>query len=93
MIAKSSDGLTRLSLESAKEQLDALKTYRDGIKDYTNGVKKASDGSSKLKEGTDQLEEGTEELMKAFDMETSNLTQFLKADDNIRIGAAAGDQG
>ena len=30
--------------------------------------------------------------MKAFDMETSNLTQFLKADDNIRIGAAAGDQ-
>ena len=50
---KSSDGLTRLSLESAKEQLDALKTYRDGIKAYTNGVKKASDGSSKLKEGTD----------------------------------------
>ena len=78
--------------ESAKEQLDALKTYRDGIKAYTNGVKKASDGSSKLKEGTDQLEEGTKELMKAFDMETSNLTQFLKADDNIRIGAAAGDQ-
>lgn len=92
LITKSSDGLTRLSLESAKEQLDALKTYRDGIKAYTNGVKKASDGSSKLKEGTDQLEEGTEELMKAFDMETSNLTQFLKADDNIRIGAAAGDQ-
>lgn len=92
LIAKSSDGLTRLSLESAKEQLDALKTYRDGIKAYTNGVKKASDGSSKLKEGTDQLEEGTKELMKAFDMETSNLTQFLKADDNIRIGAAAGDQ-
>lgn len=40
LIAKSSDGLTRLSLESAKEQLDALKTYRDGIKAYTNGVKK-----------------------------------------------------
>lgn len=38
------------------------------------------------------MEEGTKELMKAFDMETSNLTQFLKADDNIRIGAAAGDQ-
>ena len=37
LIAKSSDGLTRLSLESAKEQLDALKTYRDGIKAYTNG--------------------------------------------------------
>lgn len=31
------------------------------------------------------MEEGTKELMKAFDMETSNLTQFLKADDNIRI--------
>ena len=92
LIAKSSDGLTRLSLESAKEQLDALKTYRDGIKAYTNGVKKASDGSNKLKEGTDKLEEGTEELMKAFDMETSNLTQFLKASDNTRIGAAADDQ-
>ena len=65
---------------------------KDGIKAYTNGVKKASDGSNKLKEGTDQLEEGTEELMKAFDMETSNLTQFLKADDNTRIGAAADDQ-
>lgn len=45
LIAKSSDGLTRLSLESAKEQLDALKTYRDGIKAYTNGVKKASDNT------------------------------------------------
>lgn len=65
---------------------------KDGIKAYTNGVKKASDGSNKLKEGTEQLEEGTEELMKAFDMETSNLTQFLKADDNTRIGAAADDQ-
>mgnify|MGYP002233044281 CR=1 FL=1 len=41
-------------------------------------LKKASDGSSKLKEGTDQLEEGTKELMKAFDMETSNLTQIFK---------------
>ncbi|WP_410076304.1 ABC transporter permease, partial [Anaerostipes sp.] len=92
LITKSNDGLTRLSLESAKEQLDALKTYRDGIKAYTNGVEKASDGSKKLKKGTDRLEEGTEELMKAFDMETSNLTQFLKADDNTRIGAAANDQ-
>ena len=92
LIAKSNDGLTRLSLESAKEQLDALKTYRDGIKAYTNGVEKVSDGSKKLKKGTDRLEEGTEELMKAFDMETSNLTQFLKADDNTRIGAAANDQ-
>ena len=92
LIAKSNDGLTRLSLESAKEQLDALKTYRNGIKAYTNGVEKASDGSKKLKKGTDRLEEGTEELMKAFDMETSNLTQFLKADDNTRIGAAANDQ-
>lgn len=92
LMQKTNDGLTRLSLESAKEQLDALKAYRDGIKAYTNGVKKASDGSNKLKEGTDQLEDATEELMKAFDLETSNLTQFLKAKDNPRIGAAGDDQ-
>ena len=92
LMQKTNDGLTRLSLESAKEQLDALKAYRDGIKAYTDGVKKVSDGSSKLKEGTDKLEDATEELMEAFDLETSNLTQFLKAEDNTRIGAAADDQ-
>ena len=75
-----------------KESLDSLKEFKDGIASYTQGVGDASSGAGKLHEGISDMKEFTDELIeKEFVIDIDNLTSFLKASENGRIEAAAGD--
>ena len=77
--------------EELKEGFGPL--YETYLKDYTEGVADAEEGAGKLADGTKELKEQTDELMdKYFAIDISNLTMFLKAEDNLRIGAAGDDQ-
>lgn len=56
-------------------------------------MSKASKGAGKLQKGTNKLKNKTDDIIdEYFSFDLSNLTQFLKAADNPRIGAAAEDQ-
>ena len=93
MYQKSDNALFRLELSSVKEQLIGLQAYKDGVDEYTEGVSKASKGAGKLQKGTNKLKNKTDDIIdEYFSFDLSNLTQFLKAADNPRIGAAAEDQ-
>lgn len=75
-----------------KESLDSIAAFRQGIRDYTENAEKAAKGSAELSDGTGELEEKTQELLdEFFDIDIDNLTSFMTASDNIRIGGAAGD--
>lgn len=99
-ITKLNDGAQELyeGLGELKECEDDLKEgfgplYETYLKDYAEGVADAEEGAGKLAEGTKELKEQTDELLdKYFDIDISNLTMFLKAEDNPRIGAAGNDQ-
>lgn len=79
-------------LAELKSSLDALAEFRQGIYDYTDGNKNAADGSAALADGAAELKDNTDELLdKVFGIDIENLTAFVKAEDNIRIAAAAGD--
>lgn len=79
-------------LKSLKEMLDGLNTYVNGTVDYTNGVSKAYDGSDELADGIKELETETDKVIdEFFDVDIDNLTSFVKASENPRIAAAAGD--
>ena len=52
-----------------------------------------ADGGEELADGTRQMKDALEELAdRYFDVDLSNLTHFVRASDNPRIGAAADDQ-
>ena len=93
-LSESSDSAVfRLKAGMTLDSLNQLKQYKDGIRSYTGGVTEAADGSQELYDGTLKLQEQTQELMNQyFDVDIENLTQFMTADDNPRIKAAAGDQ-
>ena len=75
-----------------KASLDSLKQFRDGISDYTGGVADAAEGAGKLYDGIDEMKKFTDEVIeKEFVIDIDNLTSFLKASENGRIEAAAGD--
>ena len=75
-----------------KDSLDSIAAFRQGIREYTENAEKAAEGSAELADGTAELEENTQELLdEIFDIEIHNLTSFMTASDNIRIGGAAGD--
>ena len=79
-------------LAALKSSLDELAEFRQGIYDYTDGAASAADGSAELADGVGELQDNMDELLdEVFDMEIENLTSFVKAEDNIRIAAAAGD--
>lgn len=87
------NAVLRLKIQSILEQLKQVKSYKDGIFEYTEGVEKTEDGSKDLYDGMKELQEETDEMLDAyFDVDVSNLTQFLKAEDNPRIKASADDQ-
>ncbi|MBR1562117.1 MAG: ABC transporter permease [Ruminococcus sp.] len=77
---------------SIKESLDSLKHFKDGIGEYTDGVNKSASGAGKLYDGIDDMKQFTDEIIeKEFVIDIDNLTSFLKASENGRIEAAAGD--
>ena len=79
-------------LTELKSSLDELAEFRQGIYDYTDGTATAADGSAALADGVTELQENTDELLdEVFKLDIENLTSFVKAEDNIRIAAAAGD--
>ena len=93
MKADSDNALFRLKLNSVIEELKALKSYKDGVDTYTDAVGETADGSGELNDGIAELKDQSDELFDTyFQVEKSNLTFFLTADENPRIGAAADDQ-
>lgn len=71
----------------------AANSFVVSLKEYTDGVEEVTDGAKELSEGVDELNEQTDELLdEYFEIDLSNLTMFLKAEDNPRIGAAGDDQ-
>ncbi|MBR1817120.1 MAG: FtsX-like permease family protein [Lachnospiraceae bacterium] len=79
-------------LEGLKASLDSLMEFKNGIYDYTGGVNEAAEGTGELYDGVSDAMEDVDELLdEIFDIDIDNLTNFITADDNIRIEAAAGD--
>ena len=77
---------------SLKASLDSIAAFKKGIADYTSGVGEAAKGSGELYSGVDKMKKFTDDLVeKEFVLDVDNLTSFIKAGDNARIAAAAGD--
>lgn len=92
-ITEADSALLRMNLSAVLKELQALKEYKDGVKEYAQGVDRSAEGSEELAEGIRDLKEGIDKQMKQyFEAEMNNLTQFLTAEDNPRIGASADDQ-
>lgn len=90
---RNDNGIVRLSIGSLLDQLTMLKSYKDGIVKYTDGVGEAADGAGKLSDGVRKLKKGTDKLVdKYFDISLSNMTEFVTAEENMRIGATTDDQ-
>lgn len=69
-----------------------LSDFKNGIYDYTEVVGEAADGTGQLYDGVSDAMEDVDELLdEIFDIDIDNLTNFITADDNIRIEGAAGD--
>ena len=99
------DGAKELS-DGADELNDALRkiTDEDGEssaavllsflpKNVMDAFEEMADGSDDLADGMRGMRDAIEELSdKYFDIDESNLTRFVRAEDNPRIGAAADDQ-
>ncbi len=89
------DGLTELEngVEELVEGMEALTVYPTGMVSLDEGMLSALEGAEALSEGIGELSSETEAFLEAYlDTEISNLTQYLSAKDNPRIGAAAADQ-
>lgn len=81
-----------VELVNLKSVLNSLEEYCDGTKEYTDGVHDANIGSSDLAEGIGELKDETDDLIdEYFNIDIDNLTSFVTAEDNPRIGAAADD--
>ena len=82
----------RDSLQKAKDTLADLEDFREGIIEYTDAVSEIADGSKELRDGVRELQEEADDMIEEyFTFDIDNLTQFLIAEDNPRIDAAAGD--
>ena len=86
------DATLRDSLKDAKSTLADLEDFREGIIEYTDAVEEIADGSRELRDGVQELQDEANDMIdEYFTFDIDNLTQFLKAEDNPRIDAAAGD--
>lgn len=92
MINSSESAMMQFALKDTKNQLSDLKEYKDGIRDYTDGVDELYDGLDDMADGVAELDESSEEALEEFDFELSNLTMFLKYEDNPRIYATKNDK-
>lgn len=89
------DGIADLQEGSEElfDGLDELAQVKTGLAALDDGIVSARDGAEKLADGITELKDETDELWdEYFNLEISNLTQLVKAEDNYRIGAAAEDQ-
>lgn len=91
-LADQEGGLAALSITRVRKSLEGIKEFKDGIGDYTDAVTEAGDGAQELADGVDELKTQTDDFLEDYDTELANLTLFLTAEDNSRIGGAADDQ-
>ncbi len=93
------DGIGELS-EGASELADGLTEIDDAVSTFSSlltgdlgtGITAAKDGAIALSEGIDELQERATELLdEIYTIDVDNLTSFVESEDNVRIGAAAGD--
>lgn len=88
-----SNAIVKLSMKNLLETLAELKVFSDGVYDYTDGASEAASGSDELYDGMKELKDETDEVIdEVWDADAGNLMTFLKAEDNVRIQAASGDQ-
>ena len=92
LIEASPSQVMKSTLEDTKKQLSDLKEYKDGISDYTDGVDELYDGLDDMADGVADMDESVEDALEEFDFELSNLTMFLKYEDNPRIYATKNDK-
>lgn len=79
-------------LREVEDSLDSLKEFSDGIAEYTDGVSDAAEGADELADGTGEMRNSIDELLdEIFEVDLYNLTSFVTAENNVRIGAAAED--
>lgn len=79
-------------LKALKTTLNSFERYCSVTKEYTDGVHDAQTGTSDITDGVSKLKDETDDLLgEYFDYDIDNLTSFIKADENPRIAAAAGD--
>ena len=85
------DGTKELN-DAVKEAADAGDELDDGVLELKDGAVELKDGVKELKDGVKDLKEESDEMLdKIFSKSPDNITQFMKKDENIRIGGAAGD--
>lgn len=79
-------------LRELKNALDGVKEFADGMHEYKDGIGEAFSGSQELSDGVNTLRKETNQFLDdLFKIDIDNLIQFITAEDNIRIAAAAGD--
>lgn len=79
--------------DGSKELYDGTVELYDGTVELYDGSVELSDGAAELYDGMLELQDATDELIEEyFDIEISNLIQFLPVEDNPRAGASANDQ-
>ena len=85
------DGSVKLK-DGIKEAYDGSVELDDGVGELQDGTNELYDGVKELKDGVKDLKDQSDEMMdKLFSESPNNLTSFMLREENIRIGAAAGD--
>ncbi|MDO5574750.1 MAG: hypothetical protein Q4G60_12320 [bacterium] len=85
------DGTDEL-YSGTNELYDGTVELQDGAGELQDGTRELYDGSAELKDGTDELKTKTTDVIdEYFTIDMDNLMSFIKASDNPRIAAAAGD--
>ena len=92
LIETNDSAMMRAVLEDAKNQLSDLQDYKDGLAEYTDGVDELHDGLEDMSDGVEELDESVDDALEEFDFELSNLTSFIKYEDNPRIFATKNDK-
>ena len=89
----STSAALKQTLADAAGQLDALEQFRQGVPPYTEGARQAAaGGSAQLRDGVQELQNAADDILdEYFSFDLDNLTQFLPAAENPRIGGAADD--
>ncbi len=86
------DDRLKKSLADSRAMLLDLQNFQEGIAEYTDGVREAYDGSLELADGIEELQDKANDMMdEFFSFDIDNLTAFVPAKDNSRIGASADD--
>ncbi len=92
-IQSESSAMVKMSMRKLLSELKQLKKYADGVDEYTDGVQESADGAEKVSDGVQELKDDTQDIIdEIFDADAGNLLSFIKAEDNVRIQAASGDQ-